>query len=126
MSGRFTKSLPDGKLERLCNVGEQRVTPAGRPLEGVYTDSWFVLSFSTDLQSSGSKPLEEVFDELMGKFEIAGNLFRDLNKMGGTAELHIGVFLDANSGFGLDTNLLKKLTDLNIELGFDLYPPDKK
>ena len=46
--------------------------------------------------------------------------------MGAPRNFFIAVFIDANSGLVFDSGLLTKLAKLKIELGLDLYPPDKK
>jgi hypothetical protein len=124
ISERLTRSLPGMIPGRLCNVGEERITPKGQKLEGVYKDSWFVFSFSEDIHSSKAKSLTVALYDFLERLEPCEDLFHQLAESGGNAEFFIGLFIDENSGLNFDPDLLRKLGELNIELGLDIYPPD--
>ena len=116
--------MPEVIPGRLCNIGEERTTPHGEKLDGHYTESWCGFGFTDEKQSSDDQTLSDAINTIMAKLSPHKDLFAGNSKTGGTADFFIGLFVDANCGVVLDVELLKKLADLQIEVGFDIYPPD--
>jgi hypothetical protein len=124
ISERLIQSLPGIIPWRLCNIGEERTTPKGQKLDGLCTVSWFGSSFSEEIHSSKSKPLEVAIDETLEIPYACEDVFRDITKMGAQTIFRVGLFVDQNSGLIFGADLVKKLADLNIQLQMEIWPPD--
>jgi hypothetical protein len=103
------------------DVGSTRMTPKGTQLAGVY-DQTFWTARIVDGSSAG-RSLAAAVSEILDRFEVQQDFFRDFSSTGGRAELFIGWFLDnGNSGDVLEHRLLRRLADLGLDLSFDIYP----
>jgi hypothetical protein len=49
---------------------------------------------------------------------------KKITETGGELDFFIGIKIGTNSGLSFGANLLKRLADLNIEVGLDLYSPE--
>jgi hypothetical protein len=117
--GQVTESL--GIVPKLYHaVGERRQTPAGQMLDGVYAETYWLYRFPVGPEMTIEDGVEQAVATLLPK----GNFFKDLVASGGSAELFIGVFLRRNMGVELNQGLLKRVTELNLNLSFDVYVPD--
>jgi hypothetical protein len=107
---------------RVMSIGEQRASQNGEALEGTYKDSFCTVSFSNEWQISDSRELGSALDNCMTKL---GTVLPEIIRSGSNAEFFVGLSIDSNSGLTLSSDLMRQLADQNIELSFDLYPPDK-
>ena len=107
------------------NVGEPRATPQGQPLDGNYTSSYCTLSFNEKWVSSDTLSLPEAIGSILDKLTPHTDLLQEITESGGSLEFFIGLAVDANCGLTLEPELMRRLVDLHIEVGFDMYPPDK-
>ena len=119
---RIPGIIPD----RLINIGEQRTDPKGAKLEGVYVKSRCGFGFTKEWQSSSSVGLPDALDAIITKLGPYKHLLREITDSGGKLDFFIGLGIDANAGLTLNVELLGKLSDLCIEVGSDIYPPDKE
>jgi hypothetical protein len=111
----------------LQKVGEERKTPKGQPLPGVYRESRCSLRCNGDkLQDSVHKPLTDALEEIAGALRPFKNTFDDIMATGGRAYFFVGWFIDANSESWLNSSLLNALGDLGIGLTFDVYPSEEQ
>lgn len=111
---------------RLWKVGDQRRSQQGAELEGTYNESYCYLTVGDKPQDSSVESLSSAIGRtLMALYPLALDL-HELTKSGGGLEFFVGLHIDANSGITFDVALLRKLSDLEIELGLDIYPPDLK
>ena len=101
-------------------VGQERSTPRGEPLEGLWGESYWTTPL--DIEP------DEVFEVAL--IRIAQWLSRHTSFLsahsisGGTAALFIGLFLRGFScGFSLEPSLLAGYTSLGVALEFDVYGP---
>lgn len=108
----------------LWKVGDPRRTPKGTPLPGIYeTGFWTArLVDGASTQQSLSLALSAALDAI-----AAGtSLFAKIARTGGRVEFFVGWFFDeGNSGDVLDHSLLGRLSDMNIDLSFDVYGEDE-
>ena len=103
-------------------AGESRVTPTGRPLEGVRRDSYWYSRLSGG-QSSKTQTLSRALGQVVEELEPKRQVLLDFVDDGGEAELFIGWFFDeGNSGDVFPHQLLRQLADLCLDVAFDVYP----
>lgn len=136
-SSKFDISLrlkhPELELGIFCNTlgleptrkwkaGEQRTTPSGTLLEGIYDFSYC----SCRLSPSDD---QELLDTLKGYNEIFKphkELFHQIRATGGRIEYFIGWYINGNAGEIFDLDLFVSLIDLGIEIALDVYPSIEK
>jgi hypothetical protein len=102
-------------------AGEARRTPTGRPLTGSNQETYWTAEIS-----SGRHPSEinkAIHDGLRSL--VPHRLFlHQIRVEGGTVQLFIGWFFDNQSGDVLTHECLALAGDLQIDLSFDVYPPE--
>jgi len=107
---------------RATRAGEPRTTPKGDPLEGVYEFSCWTHEFDTSHVTDLTEYLPSVITLLNVHASFLSGIVRD----GGSVELFCGVFADGNWDECFHHSLLRKLSDLGIDLRLDVYPqPDE-
>ncbi|CBL45673.1 Hypothetical protein HDN1F_20900 [gamma proteobacterium HdN1] len=99
------------------SVGSPRATPKGRPLEGVYKNSY--CSF-TLLEKQGGDFVDGI-KKIFVLLESHKEYFRLLTSEGGKTELFVGVFADGTVGFSLGVEEMRALADLSLELSVEVY-----
>jgi hypothetical protein len=100
------------------SIGEQRKTPKGRKLKGIYDETYCTFKIEHEEDEFISTLLSRMNKTLKKKMPFLSNLI----STGGSIEYFIGWYLDENAGDIFDSDLLKELSDLGISLSFDLYP----
>jgi hypothetical protein len=82
-----------------------------------------LIVWSVSFPESDSRELEQKIEILLSWFTNDINVWKEVSgKYRG--EVFCGLFLDGwNRGFELSTELLKKLSDRNLLIGFDIYLP---
>lgn len=109
---------------RIWLVGDERQTIKGKRLDGHYKESYCYVSLSEGLTRSSDQSLPESIEIFLEKTEALRDEFTQHVKSGGELEFFIGLYVDGNNDITLNPSLMGKLSELNIELGFDIYPPD--
>jgi uncharacterized protein DUF4279 len=95
------------------------VTPAGHPLEGARKDTYWYRS----LPLSRNAQLSSSIKALLNRLPSRKNFFKKVRAKGGTVEFFVGWFIERNSGETLGQDVLKDLSNLQIDLALDVYPP---
>jgi len=68
--------------------------------------------------------IEEKIDFLFGKLTNNLESWQEATKNLDTADIFCGLFIDNwNEGFILSQNALRKISERNLEIGFDVYSP---
>lgn len=101
----------------LNKMGEPRVSPKGIPLGGVYDCSYC----SVNLVPHEVEELHETLERFAVDFMQYKNLFQAIRRDGGRAEFFIGWYSTGNTGDTFDSELLKRLGELGVDLAFDVY-----
>ncbi len=101
-------------------VGEQRKTPKGRPLPGVYDQSYcsFRLNQKQDME------LVDFLKYWNDTFLKYKDYFMDIYSSGGRLEYFIAWYSEGNTGEVFDVVLLEQLATLKVELAIDFYSSD--
>ncbi|WP_156963020.1 DUF4279 domain-containing protein [Aerolutibacter daejeonensis] len=106
---------------RQWSSGQERTSPRGKPLAGVWDDSYW----TTPLEILSDEDLEDALSRIGQWLEGHASFLSKHLASGGSASLFIGFFLEGfNSGFSLDPSLLAKYSSLGVALDFDVYGPD--
>jgi len=98
-------------------IGEPRKTPKGIALKGVYDISY--CSFNFDRQND--EELHEMLDRILNGLTPHAELFYRMRDSGGRAEFFIGWYSPGNTGDTLSFELLRKISELRIDLALDVY-----
>jgi Domain of unknown function (DUF4279) len=103
--------------------GVPRTTPAGAPLEGVYTESyWVARLLGEDLHDSTDGSLDEALEAILEFLSPHRSLLERFRQDGGTLYLFVGIFGPKNFGLEFSPALLGKLGHSGLEIGLDVYP----
>jgi hypothetical protein len=110
------------KPKRFWKAGEPRQTPKGTPLAGFNEDTYWTAEIS-----AGRWPLNinEAIHDSLKKLGRCRSFLHQIRSEGGAAELFIGWFFENKSGDVLTHECLALAGDLQIDLSFDVYPPDQ-
>jgi hypothetical protein len=99
-------------------VGSSRVTPGGVSLKGTYLFS----SWGHRFDVRDASDLSECLVPIVERLEAHRLFFQGVVRDGGTIELFCGIFADGNWDESLHHSLLRRLSDLGIDLRLDVYP----
>jgi hypothetical protein len=98
-------------------AGDKRITPKGTELPGTRKESyWYHVIAPTD------EPLERAIARATASLADRRSFFTHISETGGRVEYFIGWFSAENSGFVFEHSLLAQLSDMRIDLLFDIYP----
>ena len=99
-------------------AGAPRQTPTGRALSGTYSESYWAseLEFSSD-----SGFLEKVI-YMVGKLSGVKDNLRDFKASNGKIEIYLQMPGSSNNGGILESELLKRLGDLGVDLLIEVFP----
>ena len=95
------------------------MTPAGTPPEGTRKETYWYRS----LPLSRNAELSSSIKSLLNRLSSRKNFFKKVRAKGGTVEFFVGWFIERNSGETLGQDVLKDLSNLQIDLSLDVYPP---
>jgi hypothetical protein len=111
---------------RLNIVGTERLDPKGNSLGNKYRESVFSLSFINNWMSQDELQFEDALNQCIEKLEPYRSILLKNIENGGSMDFFIGLSIGNNGGISIEPDLLKKLADLHIELGFDIYSKNKE
>ena len=98
-------------------AGTARTTPAGRPLEGFWPDSYAYSSMPAEGTTLAHRLLK-----ILTKLEPVCEEIAAFVEDGGTAQLFVGWHFERNSGDVLDWDLMRRLAECRVSLSLDIYP----
>ena len=102
-------------------VGQKMKTPKGDLLENICSETFWLHKF---IASSPILNLEDFLNEITNLLSYKSNFLNLVTSTGGRSELFCGIFLNTNMGVDLDNQLMKKITDLSLSVGLDIYIPE--
>jgi hypothetical protein len=76
-------------------------------------------------ESTSGENIAVVVDRLVKVLNSQKAILHPVSSDGGTIDITVGWFVDKNSGEVFGAELLKEMSELNISLGFDVYPADQ-
>ncbi|KQN40318.1 hypothetical protein ASG37_00425 [Sphingomonas sp. Leaf407] len=97
---------------RYWTVGEERKTPKGTPLPGIYRESYCAF----DLGESEDGQLADFLRQTLVELEHAADFIRDLRRTGGEVSYYVSWF-PGDTGETFDVDLLADMARLGIDLG---------
>ncbi|GIU36787.1 hypothetical protein TUM4644_37570 [Shewanella colwelliana] len=101
------------------DVGDIRVTPKGRVLEGVYGDTYWSLDLCDNRRIDAEDiQFEEFIEQQNKKLAVNREFFDEIRKSGGVIEYFVGWFSSGsiNMNIFLEPKLMKSTADLNISI----------
>jgi hypothetical protein len=107
---------------RFWKAGERRQPPKGTLLSGLNRDTYWTAEIA-----AGRWPLNvgEAIHDSLKKLVHCRSFLHQIRAEGGAAELFIGWFFENQSGDVLTHQCLALAGDLQVDLSFDVYPPDQ-
>ena len=108
--------------KRSWKAGEPRQTPKGTALTGVYRDTYWTAEIN-----AGRWPtdINDAIHETLKNLARFRSFIHRIRAEAGAVELFIGWFFENQSGGMLAHQSLALAGDLQIDLSFDVYPPDQ-
>lgn len=106
------------KAYRKWTVGENKISIKGKPLAGIYNNTYCLFYFKCHNPTS----LEHWIEEALRKLRKHRAYLKTLTETKGHLELFVTAYFDQNSGMIFDWRLLSQLSDLNITVILDLFP----
>lgn len=98
-------------------AGEPRFDPKGNVLGGVYSVDYC----SIDLPTLRGYSLPAALEKHVEFLRFHSELFAAIGQSAGRSELFVGWFGDRNFGDTFSSNLLRQLSELQIDLSLDIY-----
>jgi hypothetical protein len=103
---------------RAAKSGDTFIKPDGTTR--IVKKSFWLLSYG----DSDAVDLEEKIELLFAKLTDNLDVWQEITKNAKVADLFCGLFIDRwNEGFELSPSIMKKISDRNLEIGFDIYTP---
>jgi len=124
--GLFGSELNPEKITQLlgceptsaAKTGEKIIKPNGK--ERIVKKGFWHLTYGESDEVILEEKFELLFARLTDNLESWREVTRNLDK----AYIFCGLFIDNwNEGFSLSQSILKKISDRNLEVGFDIYSP---
>ncbi len=110
---------------RIWKAGDERKSQQGKRLGGYYEKSYCYFDLNTGLQKSTSQSLTSVIENILTRLTPFKDVLEKFCGNAGQLEFFIGLYVVENAGETLPVTLLKKLSDFQIGLALDIYPPGK-
>lgn len=98
-------------------VGEQRKTPKGGLLEGIYKETY--CSFELLRKQEGY--FMDGIRQLIPQLSAHEQYFQTIVAQGGKAEFYVGVFTEKSTGFELSVQDMATLAKLGLQLSVEVY-----
>jgi hypothetical protein len=110
------------KPKRFWKAGEQRETPKGTPLAGSNRGTYWTAEIA-----AGRWPfvVNEAIYDVLKKLVLHRSFLHHIRAEDGAVELFVGWFFENQSGDVLTHQCLALAGDLQIDLSFDIYPPEQ-
>ena len=103
---------------RAWRCGEPRFTPKGTRLGGIWRDTRWSHGFELEENAT----IEAAIASALEKLAMTGRFLATLLETGGTAELILSLPGDAHQGASIRVEVLRRLADLGVSLGIELFP----
>jgi hypothetical protein len=110
--------------KRICRAGEQRSTPTGKPLEGIYRDNFYVGDIVTrdEIGNTGfDTSLDSCIELALDRLASSEQFLARLKQAGARTEFFVGWTIRSNGGAELYPTLLARLAEAGITLSLDVY-----
>jgi len=103
-------------------VGDQRINPKGKLLEGVWPKSlWAYQPHKEERLFSNDQYLEDYISDLTNELSMHKEYFSYIVDTGGKIEYFVGLFSEYSIGSEFNPDLLRIMGELNIGLSLDIY-----
>ena len=106
---------------RMWRAGDARLTANGRSLEGFREQTYWVAKIFDDCSD---RYISDALEELVARFSAYKSFFKKIRSEGGKIEFYVSWNVGRNLGDDFKSPLLAALSDLNVDLSLDVYPPN--
>lgn len=107
---------------RTCTSGEQRSTPKGTLLDGVYSETyWYTDPYNRGECASTDYLVEDLIEETVSLLEPHISFMHKLIDDGGRIHLQVSTYGDRNYAIELSPSMLQRLSSLKISYVQDVY-----
>jgi hypothetical protein len=104
---------------RTWRAGEQRTTPIGRILPGVYKRSYW---YSEHIEFSEKKGFSSTLANVINRLQKIQKEIEELKQTGGFIELYFQFPGSVNNGDTIPSSQLKILGELGVDLSLEVFP----
>jgi len=105
----------------MWKAGDQRTTPVGTPLSGVYAETYWCTRLCSLVAA-----VDESLETALARFVVALRAHEEfllrMKREGGGAEFYVGVNGPASFGFEFHPLLLTDLASMGITLSLEVFP----
>lgn len=119
--GQISEAL-NTEPKRAWKFGTPRQTPKGNSLPGTYRETAWSVEVAVGRWPSN---VNDAIGDVLNKLARYRAFLHRIREEGGAAELFVGWFLENQSGEVLSHQWLALAGDLQVDLTFDIYPPDQ-
>ena len=105
----------------MWKVGAPRATPAGTPLKGKYSESYWCGDLCPFVDAS-SEALESALLRFAKNLRAHQAFLLDVRNAGGRAEFYVGVNGPGSYGFEFTPDLLAELASIGLTLSLEVFP----
>jgi hypothetical protein len=106
---------------RAWQAGDARATPAGTPLAGTYSETYWYRKLCS-LVSAADESLESALGRFLDRLRAHQPFLLRLRREAGGAEFYIGLNGQGSFGFEFDPVLLTDLASMGITLSLEIFP----
>ncbi len=107
-----------GTPSAAAKTGDKIIKPDGR--ERIVKRGFWRLEYG----KRDAMGLEEKIEILLAKLTDNLESWQDVTRNLESADIYCGLFIDNwNEGFTLSSSMIKKISDRNLTIGFDIYSP---
>lgn len=104
--------------KRVRRRGQQKCSPAGKLLNGTYTENYWTADLEILAGHDTSDFLNDLMDRRIGH---AIDFTRRLDDTGGATSILVGLYADGGCDFEIPAATLRRLGDAGITVRFDFY-----
>lgn len=103
---------------RCFSIGEQKMTPRGTKLLGVWETTY--VSYSLVSEEDIESGIEKAIALLKNSINDS-SIFKQISSTGGKCSFYISLYEKTHIAFEISSSLIERIRELNIDLGFEFF-----
>lgn len=105
---------------RCFSIGEQKTTPRGTKLLGVWETTYVSYSVISEEDIDIESGIEKAIALLKNSIND-GAIFKQISSTGGKCSFYISLYEKTHIAFEISSSLIERIRELNIDLGFEFF-----